>query len=74
MEAESILKIDHKLLWMVLIKIIPVYGKNPSDDYTSKFYKVRGIFVPLAKEACELFVIILIGDFHFVIWRVFFMV
>jgi len=52
---------------MVLIKIIPVYGKNPSDDYTSKFYKVRGIFVPLAKEACELFVIILIGDFHFVI-------
>lgn len=53
---------------MVLINIIPVYGKEASDVYTSKFYKVKGIFVLLALEACELLVIP-IGDFHFIISR-----
>lgn len=52
---------------MVLIKIIPVYGKKASVDYTSKFYKVKGIFDPLTQEACELFVIILIRDFLFMV-------
>lgn len=38
--------------------------EKKSEDYTSKICKVNGIFVPLTQEACILFVIILIGDFH----------
>lgn len=42
-EAWRILKIDHKLLWMVLIKIMQVYRKKASDDYASTFYNVKSI-------------------------------